>query len=296
MGQRLLRKSLRTAHNRIVLCGLLVGVWYLPIWLGHLLHGASQGVAFSLLVFAAAYLGLQELWHERNKLAKLTASVEHRRLGHILILTGAGLFPFCRFAVWSQALLWFLVLVGIALSSWGVGFFKKYPRPTFLILLSVHPGLNILIGYLVWRVLGSHNILERFMAWSGSLVLHAIGQPATSSDIHISLATGGVEIGWGCNGFDMAFTMAATGLLLGLILKQSWLQTLGLVIIGIALALVLNVPRIVLLTLAAVYWGEESFQFWHGPWGGQIFSSILFTIYYYLIKSIFSQRSAKSRL
>ena len=42
--------------------------------------------------------------------------------------------------------------------------------------------------------------------------------------------------------------------------------------IGIVLALAFNVPRIVLMTLAVVYWGKDAFEFWHGAWGGQIFS------------------------
>ncbi len=293
MNLKLLPKSLRTAHNQIVLCGLLVGLWYLPNWLWVVLHDASQGAAFPLIVLAAAYFAAQELWRKRNKLAKLIAPVKYRSIGHILILTGVAFFPFCSFAYWSQTLLWFLVsivwllvLVGIALSSWGLDFFKKYPRLTYLILLSVNPRSNFFLVHL-WRFLTPHNMLERFMAWSGSLVLQTIGQPATSTDIYISLPTGGVKVGWGCNGFDMALTMAATSLLLGVIIKQSWWQTVGLVILGIALALVLNVPRIVLLTLAAVFWGDESFEFWHGAWGGQIFSGVLFTAYYYLAMIIY---------
>lgn len=291
---RLLRRSLRTAHNRIVLCGLLVGLFYLPAWLWSLLESVSSGAAFPFLVVTAAYLALQELWHQRNTLAKLTASVKQRRLGYILILIGVGLFPFFRFAFWSQALLWFLILVGIALSSWGINFFRKYPLPTFLILLSVHPGPNSLIGR-VWTVVDPYNTPGRFTAWIGSLALQAIGQPATSTDNLISLNSGGVEIGWGCTGFDMAITMATTGFLFSLILKRSWRQTAGIVILGIALAFVLNIPRVVLLTMAAALWGKKSFEFWHGFWGGQIFSAILFTTYYYLVMSIFPQRDQKLR-
>ncbi|WP_017318671.1 cyanoexosortase C [Mastigocladopsis repens] len=294
MGRLLLCKSPRTAHDWIVLCGLVVGLWYLPSWLGNLLNLVVHGVAFPLLVFVAAYLAIQELWHQRNQLAKLIAPVQQRRLGHILILTSVGLFPFCRFAFWPQALLWFLVLVGITLSSWGVSFFKKYPCPTFLILLSVHPTPNYLVDYL-WRTVNYHT-LEQLVAWSSSLALQAIGQSATSTHNLIYLGTGAIQVEWGCTGTDMAITMATTSLLLGLILKQSWLQTVGLVIVGITLAFVLNVPRIMLLAFANSFWGKEAFEFWHGGWGEQIFSTILFTIYYYLMKAIFSERSVKSRL
>lgn len=289
MALRPSHKSKRTTHSLIVLCGLLVGVWYLPSWLLILVNYTFQGGSFPLIVAASAYFALQELWHKRNKLAKLTAPVHQQRLGYVLILTGIVLFPFCRFAFWSQALLWLLILAGIALSSWGLEFFKKYPRPIFFIVLSVHPTPDISIGQL-WTMFTPSNTLERFMASLGSLALQAIGQQATATDIYISLPTGGVEVGWGCNGFNMALTIAATGLLVGLILKQSWLRTLELVVLGVVLALIFNVPRIVLLTLAAVFWGEKSFEFWHGAWGGQIFSTVLFTAYYYIIMSIINQR------
>ncbi len=287
-------RKIRTAHNLIVMCGLSVGLWYLSDWLWVLVNYTFQGASFPLIVAASAYLALQELWHKRNKLAKLIAPVQQRRLGDILILTGAVLFPLCRFAFWSQALLWLLILAGIALSSWGLEFFKKYPRPIFFILLSVHPTPDIIVGQL-WTIITPHNTLEHFMAWMGSLALQAIGQSATATDIYIYLPTGGVEVGWGCSGFNMAFTIAATGLLLGLTLNQSWLKTLWLVILGVALAFIFNVPRIVLLTLAAVFWGEKSFEFWHGAWGGQIFSTLLFTAYYYLVMSIVNHRPLKSQ-
>ncbi|HTL88448.1 MAG TPA: archaeosortase/exosortase family protein, partial [Leptolyngbya sp.] len=59
-----------------------------------------------------------------------------------------------------------------------------------------------------------------------------------------------------------------------------------LIAIGIGLALTLNVLRISVMVLAAVYWGEAAFEFWHGTIGGQIFSGVLFTLYYSAIQPI----------
>jgi exosortase/archaeosortase family protein len=55
-----------------------------------------------------------------------------------------------------------------------------------------------------------------------------------------------------------------------------------LIVMGWTVAMVLNVPRIMLLAIASVYWGEHSFEFWHGPIGGQMFSAVMFTVYYYI--------------
>ena len=86
----------------------------------------------------------------------------------------------------------------------------------------------------------------------------------------------------GCNGFDMAFVLAGVGVIMGLFFKRSWSKIVALVAAGVSIALVFNVPRIMLLAFAVVYWGKESFEFWHGAIGGQIFATMLLTVYYYV--------------
>jgi exosortase/archaeosortase family protein len=71
--------------------------------------------------------------------------------------------------------------------------------------------------------------------------------------------------------------------LLGRLMGMSWKKTIGLMLIGWGLAMLSNILRIMLMTIAVVYWGQKSFEFWHGPVGGQIFSGVLFTIYYYVV-------------
>jgi len=277
-----LHTNLKTTHGRIVLGGLLVGLCYFPVWLGGLTVAAAQGSAGLPLITAVVFLALQELWKKRKELAETTASDEDQLLGHILILGGVVLFPFCRFEIWSQALIWLLVLAGIACSTCGVNFFRKYPLPIILIVLSAYPKPGVM-ARILWQTFTPSQLLENFMAWSGSHALRAIGQNANVVENIVSLPTGAVQVDWGCNGFNMSFTMAAAGLILGLFLKQSWLKTLGIMTIGVILALIFNVPRIMLLAIASVYWGEASFKFWHGPWGGQMFAGVLFTVYYYAV-------------
>ncbi|MCU0525746.1 MAG: cyanoexosortase C [Elainella sp. Prado103] len=283
---------LRTRHGRFVLCGLLVGLCYFPVWLGSLTVAAFQGSAGLPLVTAAVALGLYELWKRRQELSLLTASNEDQFLGHALIVSGAILFPFCRAAVWSQALLWLLVLSGIACSSWGIKFFQRYALVVLLILISVYPKPG-LMARILWKTFTPPNLLENFMAWSGTQTLKMMGQPAEVTGNIVSLPDGSVEVAWGCNGFNMAFTMAAAGLILGLFLQQSWIRTSTMMLIGILLALIFNIPRIVLLAFASVYWGQEAFDFWHGPMGGQLFTGVLFTIYYYAVMGFINQTSRK---
>lgn len=285
----LLHKGLATPHNRIVTCGLLVGLVYSPFWLYDILLGTLNGAA-SLLMVAAVALGGYRLWQQRQVLAKLTVSDEDRFLGHLIIAGGIALSPFCFFSEWSQKLVWMLILVGIALSSWGLKFFRRYPIPVFLITLGFFPQPTV-VGHAVWSAFTPPELLERIMAWSGGLGLQAIGQPATITDAIITLPGGAVRVDWGCSGFDMASIIAVASLVLGLLLKQSLPKVTLMVIIGVVLALLANVPRIMLMAMAEAYWGKASFEFWHGFWGGQIFSTILFTIYYYVVMAIIKGRS-----
>jgi exosortase len=294
-ARHFLQTNLKTTHGRIVLCGLLVGLGYLPVWLSGLTVSAAQGSAGLPLIVAVVFLGFQELWKKRNELSRTPVLDEDRLLGHILILSGVLLFPVCRFEIWPQALIWLLVLAGIACSCWGVSFFWRYPLPILLILLSVYPKPGVMVRIL-WQTFTPPQLLENLMAWAGTHALRAIGQPATVIDNVVALPAGAVKVDWGCNGFNMAFTMATAGLIMGLLLKQSWFKVSGFIVVGAILALIFNVPRIMLLAIASVYWGEASFKFWHGPWGGQMFAGVLFTVYYYAVMWIVNRSAKKMRI
>lgn len=254
--------------------------------------GTLNGAA-SLLMVSTTVFGLYLLWQQRQPLAKLQASAEDRWLGHLIVGGGIGLAPFCYFSEWSQKLVWVLILVGIACSIWGIRFFKQYALPAVLVAIGFFPEPTT-FGRLVWRAFLPPDILERFMAWSGGLGLQFIGQPATVADTVITLPSGAVQVNWGCSGFDMASIMALTGLLLGFFLKQKTSKVMLIVGLGAVLALCANIPRIMLMAIAAAYWGEEAFHFWHGFWGGQIFSTILMTIYYYVLMAVVNRRSDQS--
>jgi exosortase len=286
-----LKLSGKSHHHRLVAAGLLVGVCYVPLWLKDVLSSTIHGGA-SLLMVVLIALGVYQLWQSRQSLSELQAAEDDRFLGHTLITFGILISPWCWSHEWSQKLSWLLILIGIACSNWGVSFLKRYPIPVALICFGLFPQPT-LVGQQLWQSFTPPQMLEKFMAWSGGLGLRAIGQTAVSRGNVLILPGESVEVIWGCSGFDMATIMAVASLALGLFLKRSPRNILYLTVIGVALALIANIPRIMLMAYANAYWGKASFHFWHGPWGGQIFSTIMFTIYYYIVMAMIKKRSPK---
>ncbi len=61
--------------------------------------------------------------------------------------------------------------------------------------------------------------------------------------------------------------------------------------LDIVMALIINMPRVMLLAYVVGHYDESVFKFWYCPWGGQIFMAILFTPYYYLVTAFFESKS-----
>lgn len=287
--QELWQQGLKTYHSRLVVVGVLIGVVFLPFWLYDVIAGTLHGAA-SLLLVSAFALGLYQLWSQRHLLKQMKASHDDRWLGHMIILAGIGAAPFCAFAEWSQKLIWLMILFGIAVSSWGFAFFGRYSAAVFMIVLGMFPQPTT-VGKAVWEMFTPPEILERSMTWSGVLGLKAIGQTAVAEWTLISFPRidSSVRVDWGCSGYDMACIIGVASLLMAIYFKQSFWKTVGITLISMAMALVANVPRIMLMAMANAYWGQASFEFWHGFWGGQIFLGLLFTVHYYVVMAIVKQ-------
>lgn len=292
IGQSVLQFTMdltKSWHGRIMLLSLITGFVFVTSWLPLLLTKAVEGSGFVFIVFSFIW-AFHKLWNDRSKLILLEALESDRVIGYTFILTGVLLFPFVRFSLWSQSLLWLFIMAGLAISTWGVQFFRLYPIVTLLLALTAYPKPGIL-AKLVWQAFTPYQFLERVMAQGGAAALRLIGQPAIAEGPYLAIPpNGAVEVNWGCNGFTMALAMAMAGLFMGIFFKKNWVFTLLIMIVGAVLALIFNIPRIMLLTMASVYWGEASFKFWHGTWGGQLFTSILFAIYYYAIMALIKYR------
>jgi exosortase len=285
LASRLWQRAIRDRHSQIVSIGLLFILAYLPTWGRVIWDGIVNGRSDSVLNFGLIFLGLQTIHSQRSKLRELQiVGGDDRFLGYALMLTGVVTFVFFHSVTFSgsfQALAVMLILIGIAGSTWGLGFFVLFPFAVSYLLIGVYPDTAFIVVR-ICRFFTSEDMLEQVMAQLGSLGLNMIGYKATVEAALVKLPEGAVLVAPGCSGFDMAYTLVGCSFLFGVFMCVSWRRILALVVMGWTIAMVFNIPRIVLLSLASVYWGQKSFDFWHGPIGGQIFSAIMFTIYYYV--------------
>ncbi|NEQ53240.1 MAG: cyanoexosortase C [Leptolyngbya sp. SIO3F4] len=293
--QQFLQWCLSSCHGRVISIGLIAGFIYLPTYARVLVRGITGGHSTIILNLGFLYLGVERLWSHRENLNKTRVLTDDRLIGYCILLGAALWLPFSLNSVSIQAFLWMLILIGIAWSSFSPRFFWRFPLASMFILIGMYPNY-VWLSNRVLRVFTGPYLLENLMAWLGSLALGVIGYTPEVQGRFLVFPEGAVEVAGGCTGFDMAVVLAGISFLWGIFVKTHWQRIAIAVIVGIAIAFSLNIPRIVLLAFAAVYWGQESFDFWHGLWGGQIFSCIMFTAYYYAAMAIFNKKSSPSKI
>jgi exosortase/archaeosortase family protein len=289
LTSRLWQRANRNQHSRIVAIAVLFIISFIPAWLTSIVGGVIEGQSDSILNFGFLALGLHRIYQQRQQLKTWVVGVDDRFLGYALMAAGVVTLiavPSLSF----RAMATMIIVLGIGLSSWGMAFFARYWSAVGFILFSIYPHTSF-IAIRVCRFLTSENMLEHGMAWAGSLGLQMMGYAAKSEAVNVILPQGGVVVAPGCSGFDMLYTLSGCSILFGLFMRASWRRIVGLVAFSLVLALVCNVPRIMLLTIASVFWGKESFEFWHGPIGGQVFSAVMFTIYYYVAMALIEPKA-----
>ena len=281
-----LRQSLSSKHGRLHLFALIASAVYLPTWLAEQWKSVLGGGSSLLINAALLWLGFRLLWRDRQSLQQLAPSKDDRLAGHLLIVGGAFWLPFILHSASMQALVWLLVLIGVAWSSFGLRFFWRYTSACLMILVGMYPSA-IFLANRALNVLIDPEVSEKQVAWLGSQALQLIGYGANAEGNLILLNGKSAAVFYGCTGVDMAISLAGLILVVGLVFSQSIGRISLAVAIGVAIALICNIPRVMLMVIAIAYWGQESFEFWHGPWGGQIFATIMFTVAYYAIAPIY---------
>jgi exosortase len=287
------KRMLQTTHGRVVLLGMVAIACYFPTWGRVTWQAVSKGGSDFLINGGLIGLALRDFWQQRSLISKMDAPPEDRWMGYAILGCGLAMIPMALNSVSFQALLAAMILGSLLLSQWGVAFFIRFPGSIVMLLFAFYPDIGYLANQ-VWRVLTPHLVLERMTAALASSGLQGIGFKAVAQGPLLSLPQGAVEVASGCSGFDMAFTLFAVGGLMGLYYRLKKRQTWAIMAVGVALALAMNIPRVMLLAIASIHWGKASFEFWHGPIGGQIFAAILFTIFHYLVMYVVNRSGHRS--
>jgi exosortase/archaeosortase family protein len=281
-----LKKIWTTHHGRLLGLAALAGVFYLPAWLAEQWKSILSGGSSFLINVALLWLGFGQLWRHRENLRQRMASKDDRLAGHLLIVGGACWMPFVLHSVSLQALVWCLILVGVAWSSFGLGFFMSYAGSCLIIVMGIYPNATFLLDRMLYALFDPTWIADQVTLVS-SQIFKLFGYGASVAGNVISINGESVLIGYPCTGVDMAIALAAMSFVVGLVFKQSMWRVGLATSLGFVVAMASNIPRVMLVVFAWAYWGPESFDFWHGPWGGQIFSTIMFTVAYYAVAPIY---------
>jgi exosortase len=277
-----LRQLLQTEFGILALfVGIIASLYYWS-WGGTVL--AKSSVSLGFLALAAKYL-----WDDRKQLAPNTPILEEKALGYLLIVSGFAGFIYFYGSASFQYLSLFLILCGCAMVFWGASFFVRHFWSCLLVAIGLYPSL-IFVTHKIWKLTTPPYILENLTGNLAGRALGWIGQEVTVQGRFIATGDGAVEVAPGCSGFEMAISIAAVGLLLGLFFKQKWSRIAIAIGVGVVLALLINIPRVMLLAYIVGYQDQSAFDFWHGPWGGQVFMAFLFTPYYYLAMAIFNNK------
>jgi exosortase len=288
-----LKRLSQTTHGRVVLLGLAVVACYFPT-LGRVTWQVmSKGGSDFLINMGLMGLAGREFWQHRGEIAQMDAPPEDRWMGYAILGCGLAMIPMALNSASLQALLAAMILGSLMLSQWGISFFVRFPGSIVMLLFSFYPDMGFLANQ-TWRAVTPHLTLEKMTAALASSGLQGIGFKAVAQDSLLSLPEGAVEVASGCSGFDMAFTLLAVGGLMGIYYRLQKRKTIAIMAVGVLLALAMNIPRVMLLAIASVYWGKASFDFWHGPIGGQMFAMVLFTIFHYMVMYVVGRSSVKS--
>ncbi|MEP0918535.1 cyanoexosortase C [Leptolyngbya sp. DQ-M1] len=280
------KSSLRSIHNWILLLGAALGLGvYFPTWLSLAATTQVSGMPHLILNVLLIGLAVRQLRRDQHHASLDQPLTEDQWLGSSLVLGGLAIFYFYYPATAPQAFGCMIMLIGGTLSYLGSSFLRHQWLAIALLTISLHPNWQRIARHL-WSIFAPPKALAEFMAWGGSWVLRAIGQPVDLQNEFVILPAGSVEVAPGCDGFEMAFVIMIAAVIIGLAFRVRAIVMVRLIAIGITLALLLNIVRIAVMVLAAVYWGKAAFEFWHGSIGGQVFSGVLFTIYYYAIQPI----------
>jgi cyanoexosortase A len=244
---------------------LATALMILSIQLPFRLTGSFDHLSFHLIFWLAA---VSLIWQKRDRLV-LESDVFSSVLGLVLIGIVLSQSWFAR----GDANVLFDIapvfsVLGLALLASGVRHILQFQRELLIVAISVLPAHNI------------PGFLDRFSSFSLlaakfiTVLLWYAGFDVTRQGVTVILPTGAIEINTGCSGINAMLLLFQLSLLFVLYVRVPLSTALWLPGLSVAIAFSVNGLRLVLMALLVAYSDKNSFEYWHGSEGAQIFSLI----------------------
>jgi cyanoexosortase A len=149
----------------------------------------------------------------------------------------------------------------------GVKGLKQYWQVFLIILFSLSDGL-------LFSLISTNFDVSILAAKTANFVLWYLGFAVSRQGVNVILPTGAIEIYPACSGLNAMLLLLQLSFIFILTFPLKNIQKLILPILAVGLAYIINIFRLVLMTLLVAASNHEGFKYWHGEPGNQIFSTI----------------------
>ncbi|MDZ7957545.1 MAG: cyanoexosortase A [Aulosira sp. DedQUE10] len=246
------------------LCAIAVGLTIIQLDLAGKFIGSVDALTIrGLFWLSILYL----IWRKRDNL-NLDSDIFSTLIGLLLtifsLVKSLSLFWFDSIFVKISALLSFL---GLALIASGFRGLKQYSKEFLILLLLLSEGL-------IFALISRQVDVSILAAKVANFVLWYLGFSVSRQGVNVILPTGAIEIYSGCSGLNAILILLQLSLLFILVFPIKIFHKIMLPIVAVSLAFVINVFRLVLMTLLVAASNHQGFEYWHGGYGSQIFSTV----------------------
>lgn len=247
------------------LSGIVIGLIALHVHLLWRLTGNLEQLSLSLFFWSAL---LSLLWKKRYDI-RLESDPFSSFIGWFLITL--VLIRSELIYETDEVLLKALIIMsalGVGLLAVGVRRLKQYWRELLIVFLVALPTSSI--GLL----LDTHSYFSIATAKLSTVLLWYLGFKVICQGVYVRLPTGAVEVNSFCSGVMPMLTLLQLALLFLLMFPTKLRDKIIVSVVSVALAFIVNVVRVALMTILVAFSNQAAFEYWHSGSGSQIFSVI----------------------
>ncbi|MBE9029808.1 cyanoexosortase A [filamentous cyanobacterium LEGE 11480] len=174
----------------------------------------------------------------------------------------------------SEFVRFFPAIAGLGLGLIASGYhWRQYWRELSLIgILIIPPGV---VGRLIEWAIGLP--IQKLIAQSATFLLHYLNVGVVREGAEIISRSGIVRVEYACTGIPIFILLLQLAILMGIAFSIQRSQGILLIAIAISLAWLLSTIRVAVMT--SVLAQPETFDYWHGSSGGQIFSTSAIVVF-----------------